>query len=80
MTGDQPFGLRITPGRLHFRLLTGSAVDITSFAGSLESRGIAVRVLEQAYGVGAPAVRISAPRRQDRQGSPPRSAQDTAAD
>ena len=47
-------GLRITPGRLHFRLLTGSAADVTSFAGSLESRGIAVRVLEQAYGVGTP--------------------------
>jgi histidinol-phosphate/aromatic aminotransferase/cobyric acid decarboxylase-like protein len=59
-------GLRITPGRLHFRLLTGSAADVTRFAASLESRGIAVRVLEEAYGAGTPAVRITSPRRQDR--------------
>lgn len=61
-----PSGLRITPSRLHFRLLTGSAADVTSFAGSLDSGGIAVRVLEEAYGAGTPAVRITAPRRQDR--------------
>jgi histidinol-phosphate/aromatic aminotransferase/cobyric acid decarboxylase-like protein len=59
-------GLMITPGRLHFRLLTGSGPDIARFAGGMESSRIAVRVLEAASGVGGPAVRISAPRHQDR--------------
>jgi histidinol-phosphate/aromatic aminotransferase/cobyric acid decarboxylase-like protein len=59
-------GLDISPGRLHFRLLTGPAPDVDRLAGSLASCGIAVRVLEEAYGVGLPAVRISAPRREDR--------------
>jgi len=58
-------GLEITPGALHFRLLTGPAAAIARFAGHLGSCGVAVRVLEEAYGVGKPAVRISAPRRQD---------------
>lgn len=75
-----PSGLHITPGRLHFRLLTGPEEDITSFAGSLETRGVAVRVLEPAYGVGTPAIRISAPRRQDRQRLAAALGQDTAAD
>ena len=38
---------------------------VTRFAGHLGSCGVAVRVLEEAYGVGKPAIRISAPRRQD---------------
>jgi histidinol-phosphate aminotransferase len=59
-----PSGLDITPGRLHFRLLTGSATDVTRFADSLESSGIAVRVLEDAYGVGKPALRITSPHNQ----------------
>jgi histidinol-phosphate/aromatic aminotransferase/cobyric acid decarboxylase-like protein len=59
-------GLDITPGRLHFRLLTASPADVSRFAGSLESCGIAVRVLEDAYGVGKPAVRITAPHNQHR--------------
>jgi histidinol-phosphate/aromatic aminotransferase/cobyric acid decarboxylase-like protein len=58
-------GLEIIPGVLHFRLLTGTAAAIARFAGHLGSCGVAVRVLEEAYGVGEPAVRISAPRRQD---------------
>jgi len=58
-------GLEITPGVLHFRLLTGPAAAVTRFADHLGSCGVAVRVLEAAYGVGKPAVRISAPRRQD---------------
>lgn len=59
-------GLDITPGRLHFRLLTGSGREVAGFASSLESRGIAVRVLEEAYGVGRPAVRIASPHYQER--------------
>jgi histidinol-phosphate/aromatic aminotransferase/cobyric acid decarboxylase-like protein len=59
-------GLDIVPGRLHFRLLTGRGEDVAEFAESLGRRGIAVRVLEEAYGAGKPAVRISAPRSQDR--------------
>jgi histidinol-phosphate/aromatic aminotransferase/cobyric acid decarboxylase-like protein len=61
-----PAGLGIAPGRLHFRLITGPAADVGRLAGGLGSRGIAVRVLEEAYGVGRPAMRISAPRRYDR--------------
>jgi histidinol-phosphate/aromatic aminotransferase/cobyric acid decarboxylase-like protein len=57
-------GLDITPGLLHFRLLTGSPTDVIQFADSLESSGIAVRVLEDAYGVGKPAVRIASPHNQ----------------
>jgi histidinol-phosphate/aromatic aminotransferase/cobyric acid decarboxylase-like protein len=60
-------GLDIVPGRLHFRLLTGPARDVSRLARGLGASGIAVRVLEEAYGVGRPAMRISAPRRQDRQ-------------
>jgi histidinol-phosphate aminotransferase len=60
-------GLDITPGRLHFRLLTGSATNVTWLADSLESSGVAVRVLDDAYGVGKPAVRISSPHNQHRQ-------------
>jgi histidinol-phosphate aminotransferase len=60
-------GLRIVPGRLHFRLVTGPATDVDRLADGLGLRGIAVRVLEEAYGVGRPAMRISAPRREDRQ-------------
>jgi histidinol-phosphate/aromatic aminotransferase/cobyric acid decarboxylase-like protein len=56
-----PTGLVITPGRVHFRLLTGPGPGIADLAGSLKARGIAVRILENAYGVGTPAVRISAP-------------------
>jgi histidinol-phosphate aminotransferase len=59
-------GLDIAPGRLHFRLLTGPGPDVDRLAGRLGSCGIAARVLEDAYGVGRPAIRISAPRRQDR--------------
>jgi histidinol-phosphate/aromatic aminotransferase/cobyric acid decarboxylase-like protein len=59
--------LDIVPGRLHFRLLTGPDKDVAGFAASLGSSGIAVRFLEEAYGVGRPAVRISAPRYQERQ-------------
>jgi histidinol-phosphate aminotransferase len=59
-----PSGLDITPGRLHFRLLTGSTTDVTRFARSLESSGIAIRILEDAYGVGKPAVRITSPHNQ----------------
>jgi len=58
--------LDITPGRLHFRLLTGSAKDVTRLSDCLGSSGIAVRVLEDAYGVGSPAVRISCPHNQHR--------------
>jgi histidinol-phosphate/aromatic aminotransferase/cobyric acid decarboxylase-like protein len=58
-------GLDITPGLLHFRLLTGTSRTITRFASQLRASGIAVRVLDEAYGAGQPAVRISAPRRQD---------------
>jgi histidinol-phosphate/aromatic aminotransferase/cobyric acid decarboxylase-like protein len=61
-----PCGLDITPGSLHFRLLTGSSRDITGFAATLAAAGIAVRVLEKAYGVGSPAVRIASPHHQDR--------------
>jgi Aminotransferase class I and II len=59
-------GLDIAPGRLHFRLLTGPGPDVDRLAGRLDSCGIAARVLEAAYGTGRPAIRISAPRRQDR--------------
>jgi len=59
-------GLEITPGILHFRLLTGTAGTITRFARHLGSCGVAVRVLEEAYGVRKPAMRISAPRCEDR--------------
>jgi histidinol-phosphate aminotransferase len=59
-------GLDMVPGRLHFRLLTGPGPDVGRFAGCLGSRGIAVRVLEESYGIGRAAIRISAPRRQDR--------------
>jgi histidinol-phosphate/aromatic aminotransferase/cobyric acid decarboxylase-like protein len=59
-------GLTLTPGRLHFRLLTGSESDVARFAGALDQRRIAVRVLRAASGVGKPAVRISSPRHQDR--------------
>jgi histidinol-phosphate/aromatic aminotransferase/cobyric acid decarboxylase-like protein len=59
-------GLDITPGRLHFRLLTGSARDVAGLADSLGSSGIAIRVLEDAYGVGKPALRISSPHNQHR--------------
>lgn len=59
-------GLAIAPGRLHFRLLTGTRPAIARFTGSLESRGIAVRVLDPACGTGGPAARVSAPRRPDR--------------
>jgi histidinol-phosphate/aromatic aminotransferase/cobyric acid decarboxylase-like protein len=62
-----PAGLDIAPGRLHFRLLTGPAPDVTRLASGLGFCGIAVRVLEEAYGVGRPAMRISAPSCQDRQ-------------
>jgi histidinol-phosphate/aromatic aminotransferase/cobyric acid decarboxylase-like protein len=59
-------GLDIAPGRLHFRLLTGPGPDVDRLASCLGSCGIAARVLEEAYGVGRPAIRISAPRHQDR--------------
>jgi histidinol-phosphate/aromatic aminotransferase/cobyric acid decarboxylase-like protein len=59
-------GLAITPGRLHFRLLTGSGHGVARFAAALESCGIAVRVLEEAYGVGTPAVRVSSPHSRQR--------------
>jgi histidinol-phosphate/aromatic aminotransferase/cobyric acid decarboxylase-like protein len=59
-------GLSITPGQLHFRLLTDPGTGIAAFAGSLRRHQIAVRVLDTARGMGLPAVRISAPRRQDR--------------
>jgi threonine-phosphate decarboxylase len=59
-------GLGIAAGRLHFRLLTGSASCVAEFAGQLQSQGILVRVLEEGHGVGTPAVRISAPRQRDR--------------
>ena len=59
-------GLEIAPGTLHFRLLTGPAGQITRFAAGLEEQGIAVRVLDEACGVGQPAVRISAPPAQER--------------
>jgi histidinol-phosphate/aromatic aminotransferase/cobyric acid decarboxylase-like protein len=59
--------LDIVPGRLHFRLLTGAQRHIERFAAALGASGIAVRVLEEAYGAGSPAVRISAPRREERQ-------------
>ncbi len=59
-------GLAITPGQLHFRLLTGSTTEVAGFASSLTARGIIVRVLEDSCGVGEPAIRISAPRLQDR--------------
>ena len=58
--------LDIAPGLLHFRLATGPAHEVAAFAGSLESSGILVRVLDGAHGVGRPAVRISAPARPDR--------------
>lgn len=61
-----PSGLSITPGRLHFRLLTGASTDVTRFVDALWSRRIAVRVLDTACGVGMHAVRISAPRYQER--------------
>jgi histidinol-phosphate aminotransferase len=61
-----PTGLDITPGCLHFRLLTGPAPEVGRLAARLGSCGIAVRVLEEAYGTGGPAIRISAPRCQDR--------------
>lgn len=61
-----PSGLSITPGRLHFRLLTGASTDIGTFVDALQARRIAVRVLDTACGVGIPAVRISAPRYQNR--------------
>lgn len=59
-------GLNIAPGTLHFRLLTGPGAQITRFAACLEAQGIAVRVLDEACGVGKPAVRISAPPAQER--------------
>ena len=59
-------GLDIAPGTLHFRLLTGPGAQITRFAACLEAQGIAVRVLDEACGVGKPAVRISAPPAQER--------------
>jgi histidinol-phosphate/aromatic aminotransferase/cobyric acid decarboxylase-like protein len=59
-------GLDITPGSLHFRLLTGPGKDIAKFADTLSAAGISVRVLGEAYGVGSPAIRISSPRRQQR--------------
>jgi histidinol-phosphate aminotransferase len=59
-------GLDIAPGTLHFRLLTGPSGQITRFAAGLEAHGIAVRVLDEACGIGKPAVRISAPPVQER--------------
>jgi histidinol-phosphate/aromatic aminotransferase/cobyric acid decarboxylase-like protein len=59
--------LDIVPGCLHFRLLTGRDEDVAQFAASLESCGIAVRALEEAYGVARPAVRITAPCYQERE-------------
>jgi histidinol-phosphate/aromatic aminotransferase/cobyric acid decarboxylase-like protein len=59
-------GLDIVPGSLHFRLVTGSHQNVAGFANSLQSDGIAVRVFEEAYGIGSSAVRISAPHRQER--------------
>ena len=56
----------MTPGKLHFRLLTGPGPQITRFADHLQSHSIAVRVLEDAYGAGGPAARITAPPAQQR--------------
>jgi histidinol-phosphate/aromatic aminotransferase/cobyric acid decarboxylase-like protein len=59
-------GLAVTPGRLHFRLLTGPARQVTGLTEALDAGGVAVRVLPPAYGAGSPAVRISAPHHQHR--------------
>lgn len=59
--------LRCAPGSLHFRLLTGEDRAVTSFATSLESSGIIVRILGEAHGIGSAAVRISSPHLRDRQ-------------
>lgn len=59
-------GLQMTPGKLHFRLLTGPGPQISRFADHLQSHAIAVRVLEDAYGAGGPAARITAPPAQER--------------
>lgn len=58
--------LTALPGQLHFRLLTGTTDAITVVTASLAARQIAVRVLDDACGVGGPSLRISAPRHQDR--------------
>jgi len=47
-------------------MLAGAGKDVAAFAEALQSRRIAVRVLDEACGVGTPAVRISSPRHQDR--------------
>ncbi|MGH3869026.1 MAG: pyridoxal phosphate-dependent aminotransferase [Pseudonocardiaceae bacterium] len=58
--------LEITAGLLHFRLTTGSASYVAKFADSLQTHGILVRVLTDRHGVGRPALRIAAPRQNDR--------------
>jgi histidinol-phosphate aminotransferase len=59
-------GLTSAPGQLHFRLLTGTAAGIAGLTRALAAGQIAVRVLDDACGVGEPALRISAPRHSDR--------------
>jgi len=58
--------LVVAPGQLHFRLVTGAARRLATFAEVLETHGIAVRVLGDGHGVGTPAARIASPAEPDR--------------
>lgn len=56
-------GLEVIDGPLHFRLVTGA---VSGFEERLRERGVHVRVLGKGHGVGANAIRVSAPRLEDR--------------
>jgi histidinol-phosphate/aromatic aminotransferase/cobyric acid decarboxylase-like protein len=58
--------LAAQPGQLHFRLLTGTTAGVAAVTEALAARKIAVRVLDDACGIGKPSLRIAAPRSQDR--------------
>ena len=55
--------IETVPGPLHFRLITGKVDDLER---KLASKGIAIRLLNKAHGVGEPAARIAAPAESER--------------